>query len=95
MPVFERRKPTFFEIALLVIGGAVLIIGFFMINQMYSIDGGVSWNLIIASLLWLILIFCLIVTGSTQDIKEELSILISQTNEEIRLLRLEMRKKKR
>lgn len=95
MGVFEKRKPTFFEISLLVIGGAVLIVGFYMINRMYMIDGRLSWNLLIASLLWLMLIFNIIITSSTQDIKEELSIVIKQTNEEIRLLRKDINKKRK
>ena len=94
MAIFEQRKPTFFEVSLLIIGAAVLISGFYIINKMYMTDGKMSWNLIIAALLWLMLIFNIIMTCSTQDIKEELAILIRQTNEEIKLLRKDIRKKR-
>jgi hypothetical protein len=95
MAIFEQRKPTLFELALLAIGAAVLVGGFYIINKMYLLDGRPTWNLIIAALLWLMLIFHIIIPCSTQDIKEELAILIKQTNEQIRLLRKDLNKKRR
>ncbi|MFH1053297.1 MAG: hypothetical protein V1740_02655 [Candidatus Woesearchaeota archaeon] len=94
MKMFEKRKPTFFEFALLIIGLAVFAIGFYVINTLYKQQGYVTWDLIIASLLWLILLFHLILASSSQDIKEELGILINQANEEIKLLRNDINRKK-
>ena len=93
MAIFEQRKPTLFELALLVMGAAVLIGGFYIINKMYLLDGRPTWSLIMAALLWLMLIFHIIITCSTQDIKEELAILIRQTNEQIMLLRKDLKAK--
>ncbi|MFH1315896.1 MAG: hypothetical protein ABII01_00065 [Candidatus Woesearchaeota archaeon] len=95
MKIFEKRKPTFFEFALLIIGLAVFAIGFIVINSLYNQQGYVTWDLVIASLLWLILLFHLILASSSQDIKEELGILIQKTNVEIKLLRNDINKNKR
>ena len=90
MSLFEKRKPTMFEKALLVVGVLVIAAGFFLINSMYRIDPNLSWSLIHASFLWLVLILMLILANASQDIKEELSILIRETKTEIQLLRKDM-----
>ena len=87
MRIFETRNPTLFEKALLIVGIGILASGFYVINKLYIIDGGVSWSLVIASFLWLLLILTAVLVCSTQDIKEELAILIREGNEEVKLLR--------
>jgi len=89
MRLFEQRKTTLFEKALMILGLAVLVIGFLVINSLFRLDGGLTWPALIAMFLWLIILLLMILVSSSQDIKEELSILISKSNEELRLLRTE------
>lgn len=95
MKLFEKRKPNLFEKALLIVGVIVIIIGFFMINKLYRSDGMLTWDLLIASFLWLILILMLVLASSSQDIKEELAIIINEIKEEIKLLRNDMTRNKK
>jgi len=92
MDIFEKRRPNLFEKAILVVGIAMTILGFFLINKMYMKDAMMTWNLIISSFLWLITILLLIMASASQDIKEEISILIRETKQEITLLREDLRK---
>ncbi|MBS3142940.1 hypothetical protein J4464_06140 [Candidatus Woesearchaeota archaeon] len=89
MRLFEQRKTTLFEKALMILGLAVLVIGFLVINSLFRLDGGLTWLALIAMFLWLIILLLMILASSSQDIKEEISILISKSNEELRLLRTE------
>lgn len=94
MEIFEKRKPNLFEKALLFVGILVTAVGFFLINKMYSLNQGLSWDLLITSFLWLVILLLLILTSTTQDIKEELFTIIKETKEEIKLLRKDLKRKK-
>ena len=87
MALFEKRKTTFFEKLLLAVGLAILIVGFYLINRLFLSDQEITWGLLTATFLWLITLLVIIVTGSSQDVKEELSILIKESVEEIKLLK--------
>lgn len=76
-----------FEKMLLVVGIAVTIIGFYYINQMYTGEGRLSWALLQAAFLWLVLLFMIILTDSNESIKEELKEVVNQQVQETRLLR--------
>ena len=93
MEIFEKRKPNLFEKALLLVGILVTIAGFFLINKLYVQDGKMTWNLVIAAFLWLITLLMIIMASASQDIKEELSIIIKETKQEISLLRVDIKKK--
>ena len=82
---------TLFEKLLLVVGIAIGIIGFWVINQVYFKQPGLSWQFLTSIFLWLILIFFVILTDSNESIKEELSIIIKEHIEETRLLKDEVR----
>jgi uncharacterized membrane protein len=76
-----------FEKMLLVVGIAVTIIGFYYINQIYTGEGRLSWALLQAAFLWLVLLFMIILTDSNESIKEELKEVVNQQVQETRLLR--------
>ena len=85
----EIRKSTLFEKFLLIVGIAIGIIGFWLINSVYSQNPVVSWQFVIAIFLWLLLIFMVVLTASNEGIKEELSITIKDHIEETKLLKEE------
>jgi uncharacterized membrane protein len=76
-----------FEKLLLLIGISVTIIGFYYINKMYTGEGRLSWALLQAAFLWLVLLFMIILTDSNESIKEELKEVIHQHMNETRLLK--------
>ena len=83
------RKSTLFEKLLLIIGIAIGIIGFWLINSVYSQNQVLSWQLVTAIFLWLLLVFIVILTASNESIKEELCIIIKDHIEETRLIKEE------
>ena len=85
----DIRKSTLFEKLLLIIGIAIGIIGFWLINSVYSQNPVVSWQLITTIFLWLLLVFIVILTASNESIKEELSIIIKDHIEETKLIKEE------
>ena len=86
--VFDKfRKTTFFEKLLLIVGLAISVLGFYLINNMYLKESIVSWPLIQAAFLYLLLIFIVILTDSNESIKEELKVVIKEQADEVRYLR--------
>jgi uncharacterized membrane protein len=81
------RRLNFFEKMLLLVGIAVTIIGFYYINKIYTGEGHLSWALLQAAFLWLLLLFMIILTDSNESIKEELKEVIQKHVEETRLLK--------
>ncbi len=85
--VFINRTPSLFELILLLAGLGVTILGFYLIHQQYILDGAIlSWNLLISVFLWLLLIIGIILVALLEDVKMELSTVIKEHVEEIRLL---------
>jgi surface polysaccharide O-acyltransferase-like enzyme len=89
MSAFNRmlHRLNFFEKMLLLVGIAVTIIGFYYINNIYTGEGHLSWALLQAAFLWLLLLFMIINTDSNESIKEELKEVIQRHIEETRVLR--------
>jgi len=87
----KYRKSTFFEKLLLIVGLAIGIVGFWMINNTFLQDPKLSWQFLSAVFLWLLLIFMVILTDSNESIKEELGIIIKEHVEETKLLREEVK----
>ena len=53
-------KINFFEIILLLVGISAAFLGFKFINLLYLADGYLSWNMILAIFLWLIMLLLFI-----------------------------------
>ena len=83
-------RSNLFQKLLLFIGISIGIIGFWFINEIYINDPIVSWPFLTVVFLWLLLIFIVILTDSSESIKEELSAIIQEHIEETRLLRDEV-----
>lgn len=81
------RKVNFFEIVLLVVGLSVGIVGFAIIRNLYLAEPVLSWQLFTTVFLWLILIVLLILAATMEDVKEELALVIGELVEETRLLK--------
>lgn len=77
---------NFFEKLLLLTGLVVTIVGFYYINKIYTGEGHLSWALLQAAFLWLLLLFMIILTDSNESIKEELKEVIQKHVEETKLL---------
>ena len=101
--VYSRfRSATFFEKLLLVVGIAIGIAGFWLINSVYYKEPTLSWAFITSVFLWLLLILVVILTDSNESIKEELSVIIKEhiqetvlLKEEVKILSRVLRKKKK
>jgi uncharacterized membrane protein len=81
------RRLNFFEKMLLLVGISVTVIGFYYINKIYTGEGHISWALLQAAFLWLLLLFMIILTDSNESIKEELKEVIQKHVEETKLLK--------
>ena len=81
------QRLNFFEKMLLIVGLGVTITGFYYINKIYTGEGHLSWALLQAAFLWLLLLFMIILTDSNESIKEELKEVINKHVEETRLLK--------
>lgn len=83
-------QSNLFQKLLLFIGLAIGIIGFWLINKVYINEPVMSWSFISAVFLWFLLIFIVILTDSSESIKEELSAVIREHIEETKLLKREV-----
>ncbi len=81
------RRLNFFEKILLLVGLAVTMIGFYYINKLYTGEGHLTWAVLQAAFLWLLLLFMIILTDSNESIKEELKEMIGQHVEETKILK--------
>jgi len=87
--VVYHRKLNFFEIALLIVGIGVGIVGFLIISNHYQSDPTISWDLYQTVFIWLLLIVLLILAATMEDVKEELAVIIKGHIEETKLLKEE------
>lgn len=81
------QRLNFFEKMLLIVGLGVTITGFYYINKIYTGEGHLSWALLQAAFLWLLLLFMIILTDSNESIKEELKEVINKHVEETKILK--------
>ncbi|MBW2963905.1 hypothetical protein KY363_00455 [Candidatus Woesearchaeota archaeon] len=81
------KRLNFFEKMLLIVGIGVTIVGFYFINKIYTGEGHLSWALLQAAFLWLLLLFMIILTDSNESIKEELKDVIKEHIEETKILK--------
>ncbi|MBN2880549.1 hypothetical protein JXM83_00710 [Candidatus Woesearchaeota archaeon] len=69
--MFNLRKTNFFEKLLLIVGIAVGVIGFYLIDKIYRAEGYLNWFMVVAIFSWLTLIFLIIISDTNEDLKEE------------------------
>ncbi len=89
-----RRRPNAFETILLIIGIALIVVGYIAIHRMVVFEGALSWDLLQTTFLWLLMILMVILAAVNENMKEELKIVILNQAEEIRLLREDFKKKR-
>ncbi|MBI5388965.1 hypothetical protein HZB01_01135 [Candidatus Woesearchaeota archaeon] len=63
----EGHSTGFFDVMLLIVGCAVAFFGFRLINQQYLFDRQMTWSMIIAIFLWLILLVLFILSSMNVD----------------------------
>ncbi len=88
-----RRKPNVFEMILLGIGIALIVLGYIAIHRMVIVEGALSWGLLQTTFLWLLMIFFVVLVAVNENMKEELKIIAYNQLVEARLLREEIRRK--
>lgn len=93
MVVSRFRKPNFFERVLLVLGIIVVIVGYFLIQKMVSVGGGLlSWDSVQSLFLWLMVILLVIILAANESLKEELKTIQKNQTTELALIRKELQK---
>ncbi len=65
------QKMTVFEIVLLVVGLAAAFLGFQLINQVFTIEGELSWLMVIAIFNWLIMIVLFVLLSLAVDVSRK------------------------
>lgn len=66
-----KTKISAFEIVLLVVGVAVAILGFNLINQVYNTEIEISWLMLIAIFSWLMLLVIFIALSVVVDVSKK------------------------
>ncbi len=85
--LLEKFKETnWFERLLLLLGLFIIVVGFSMINTLFQYDNRLTWPLIQAVFLWLVLIFMVIVVDSNESVKKDLKSMIQEQIVETRLM---------
>lgn len=85
------RNPNVFEKVLLVIGIAIVMIGYTFIHRMYTVTGSViTWDLIICMLLWLMSLVLIINLAVSENVKEELKIVAESQLQELKYIKEEL-----
>ncbi|HZX45506.1 MAG TPA: DmsC/YnfH family molybdoenzyme membrane anchor subunit [Candidatus Nanoarchaeia archaeon] len=88
------RKPNMFESILLIIGVVLIVLGYYVIYKVYSIEGALNWNLLQTLFLWILMILLIIVAAVNENMKEELKIIASNQLEEVKMLRKELTRRR-
>ena len=85
------RNPNVFEKVLLVVGIAIVMIGYTFIHRMYTVSGSVlTWELIMSMLLWLIGLTLIISLAVNENVKEELRTVAENQLSELKLIKEEL-----
>ncbi|NOZ80706.1 MAG: hypothetical protein GXP63_03450 [DPANN group archaeon] len=83
----KKRHHNFFEKILLVVGLGVTVVGFFLIQEAYKSDQGLTWLMLLTIFSWLTLLILFIVSSLNADVKEELVRILTEHIEETKLLK--------
>lgn len=87
-----KRNPNVFEKILLIIGIAVVMIGYTFIHKMFVVSGSLlSWELINSMMLWLLAVILIIQLAVSENVKEEMVLLYQNQLDETKLLREEVK----
>ena len=81
------RKINFFEKMLLPVGVGLTILGLYLILSANNIGTEVVWLKLCAIFLWMILLFNVVQSSITEDMKEELGLIQQEHTTEIKLLK--------
>jgi len=81
------RKINIFEKLLLPVGIGLTFLGFYLILLAENTGTESAWFRLIAIFNWMLLLFLVIVTATTEDMKEELALIQKEHVSEIKLLR--------
>ena len=66
-----KARLSTFEVVLLIVGIAVALLGFKLINQIYTIQEAVSWSMVIAIFTWLMLLVLFISLSVAVDVSKK------------------------
>ena len=87
----KKRRTSAFEKLLLIVGLAVLVVGYFMVNKVFQAEGyKLSWGFLQTVFLWLLMVIFIILLAIGEDIKE--GILLEQT-EQLKEIKSALKKK--
>ena len=84
--MFER-KFNFFEKLLLPVGIGLTFFGFYMILLAEKVNTEIAWIRLMTVFSWMMLLFIVIFTATSENMKEELTIIQKEHMTEIKLLR--------
>jgi len=87
------RTPNLFEKILLIMGVLIILVGYALIYRVFKVETMVSWAALQTLFTWLILICVVILVAVSENMKEELKIVIENQSQELRMLREDLRKK--
>ncbi len=87
------RTPNIFERILLIIGVVIILLGYSFIYKVFQFEPVLTWQSVQTIFMWLILIGVIIMVAVSENMKEELRIVLENQTEELRLLREEVRKR--
>jgi len=75
----KLRNSTFFEKFLMFLCFGVGVAGYYFINKLFLASGRLlTWDMVIAIFLWLILLFTIIQSSVSEDMKEELGDILKE-----------------
>ena len=66
-----KARLSTFEVILLIVGITVAFLGFQLINRVYTIQGTISWSMVIAIFTWLILLVLFISLSVAVDVSKK------------------------
>ena len=91
--MIHKRNINLFEKLLLIMGVLVIVVGYFFVYGLVSIQG-VSFMALQTIFLWLLLVVAIIVAAVNENMKEELKVVILNQKEELKLLREDFKRKR-
>ncbi len=81
------RKINVFEKILLPVGVALTFFGFYLIYLAEQTNSEIGWLKLATVFIWMMMLFIIIVAATTEDMKEELTLIQREHIAEIKLLR--------
>lgn len=85
--VLIRRKTNLFEKLILLIGLIIVVGGLYLVTRISQLQNGITSDTFMAILLWLVLLFVVIIAAVSENAREDLSLLVHENSQEVRLLR--------